>query len=197
MSWVIFEENAEEYDKWYDRHRDIFLREVECLKRIVDAEKPWLEVGVGTGRFAEMLGIEYGVDPSPKMIEYAKRRGIEAYVAYGEKLPFEENTFGAVFLIVTICFLDRPRDVLMEIRRVLKLNGKLYVCYIPKDSPLGELYTKKAEKGHRFYSRAKFYTSKELEKLLNTCGFEITKVEKAGLEPPDFFCIEAIKIDKK
>lgn len=56
-------------------------------------EGPSLEIGVGTGRFAEALGIEYGVDVSGRVLELAKRRGITVVEGSGENLPFRDESF--------------------------------------------------------------------------------------------------------
>ena len=65
-----------------------------------------LEIGVGTGRFAEALKIRYGVDPAPKMLELARPRGIDTVLGYAEKLPFHNDTFDSVFMITTLCFVQ-------------------------------------------------------------------------------------------
>ena len=47
--------------------------EVDCLKPLFHEHKrPYLEIGVGSGRFAQALGIEYGVDTSPALLEIAR-----------------------------------------------------------------------------------------------------------------------------
>ena len=80
---------------------------------------------MGSGRFAQALGIETGIDPSIKLLEMARRRGIAGFLARGEEDCFAEETFGAVFLIVTLCFLDSPMAVLREAHRVLKTGGRI------------------------------------------------------------------------
>ena len=197
MSENIFDMYAKEYDDWYDKHKEEFEKEVKCFKKIIDAPKPWLEIGVGSGRFAYSLGIEYGIDPSEEMIKLARKRKIVAFIGRGENLPFPDRFFGAVFIIVTICFVEEPIRVLSESYRVLRNDGKLYLGLIPRDYPLGQLYIKKAKEGHKFYSVAKFYTISEIRKMLTDTGFEVTKVVEAGIEPKDFVCIEAVKKRKK
>ena len=61
-----FDENAEHYDVWFDtqRGRSVFESETLCLRPLASGVfRPWLEVGVGTGRFAQALGVEHGIDP--------------------------------------------------------------------------------------------------------------------------------------
>ena len=106
-----FERHAQRYDGWFDSDRGkyVFPVEVECLKGVLgELRRPCLEVGVGTGRFAEALGIEYGIDPSPNVLLYAKERGISVVRGFAEDLPYTDHSFHAIFMIVTVCFLTDP-----------------------------------------------------------------------------------------
>ena len=193
MPYDVFDEYYSEYDSWFNRRKKTFYKELDCFKSIIDSQKPWLEIGVGTGRFASALGIDYGVDPSEKMLRLAKMRGIKVFKAFGENLPFKDSTFGAVFIIVTLCFADDPEKMLFEAHRVLKNKGKLYLGIIPLDTALGKFYMHKKFHGHKFYSRARFYSFGEIIKLLNNAGFAVTKMRSAKLDIPDFYCFEAVK----
>ena len=90
---------------------------------------PLLEVGVGTGRFAQALGIEYGVDISSGVLKFAKKREITVVKGAGEELPFKDKVFGGVFLIVTLCFVDAPLKVLKESARVLSARLLFFPFY--------------------------------------------------------------------
>jgi ubiquinone/menaquinone biosynthesis C-methylase UbiE len=104
----IFDSLAGVYDSWFDEQgRLIFASEVEALRQLLPLlPKPWIEVGVGSGRFAQALGIDTGLDLSSKLLEIAKNRGISVLLAKGEEMPFQDGVLGAVFLVVTLCFLD-------------------------------------------------------------------------------------------
>ncbi len=67
----------------------------------------------------------------------AEKRGIKTVHAYGEKLPFEDETFGCVLIIATLCFAEDPLKVLKEAKRVQKPDGSIILGVIPKDSPWG------------------------------------------------------------
>jgi len=99
---------ASAYDAWFEGGgKLIFSIEVQAFQEILPSlPKPWLEIGVGSGRFAQALGIETGVDPSIKLLEMARQRGITALLGRGEQKLFDEESFGTVLLIVTLCFLD-------------------------------------------------------------------------------------------
>jgi len=168
-----FDELALEYDAWFDGEGSlIFFNEVQAFRELLPSlPKPWLEIGVGSGRFAQALGIETGIDPSGKLVEIAKSRGINAFLGQGEDEIFDEESFGTVFLIVTLCFLDSPLDVLKEANRILVPGGKIVLGLVLKRSPWGQLYQRKKEEGHRFYRFAKFYSCDEVVRLLFKTGF--------------------------
>ena len=113
---------ASAYDAWFEEEgKLIFDIEVRAFQEVLHMlPQAWLEVGVGSGRFAQALGIETGIDPSAKLLKIAKKRGISGFLARGEEIFFDFETFGTVFLIVTLCFVDSPLAVLREAHRILK-----------------------------------------------------------------------------
>jgi ubiquinone/menaquinone biosynthesis C-methylase UbiE len=74
----IFDQYAKNYDQWYERPfgSSVFGLEVACLKRVIRPFSLSLEVGVGSGRFAQALGIQYGLDPSMELLKFARQRDI-------------------------------------------------------------------------------------------------------------------------
>lgn len=177
---------ASEYDTWFEQEgKLIFDIEVKAFQEVLSLlPGPWLEVGVGSGRFAQALGIETGIDPSAKLLEIAKKRGITGHLARGEELLFETKTFGTVFLIVTLCFVDSPLDVLRESHRILEQEGKVVLGLVLKDSPWGKYYLAKKKEGHRFYQHATFYSYREVSELLKRSGFIIEKVISTLFQKP-------------
>jgi len=197
MGWEIFECLAKKYDKWYDANPHLFQKEVNCLRELIPQNaKKCLEIGVGTGRFAEKLGIKYGLDPSLNMLKLAKGRCDNLIRGDGAQLPIKSLSFDCVLMIATLCYLDYPEKVLEEIRRVLKDDGFLIVCIFPAESGLGKEYIKKGERGHPIYSLATFYKLKDAEKLIEKFGFKIEKINttKIFLSENDFTCIKARKL---
>ncbi len=168
----IFNKHFKEYDEWYEKNKWVYLSEVVVLKKVIPKGKKGLEIGVGTGRFAQALGIEYGIDPSEKMLSIAKKRGIKTFVGRGEKLPFSDKEFDYVALIITLCFVENPEEVIKEAKRVLKDNGKIVIGIIAKNSPLGKIYQEKKEAGHKIYKYANFFTVEEVVDLLKRNGFK-------------------------
>jgi len=187
-AWAPFERLAERYDAWFDsaRGRRIFEVEVGCIRDLLEEmPRPWLEVGIGTGRFAAALNVDKGIDPSPAVLKYAAERGIETRIGSAEDLPYGNQRFGITLLVVTICFLDDPARAFGECRRVLRDDGYAIVGLVPKDSSWGEMYTREGSEGHPFYSAAKFYTAREVIRLAERAGFRLNRATSCLFGGPE------------
>jgi len=185
-SGSLFDGLASEYDAWFEGEgKLIFDIEVRAFQELLDwLPKPWLEVGVGSGRFAQTLGIETGIDPSARLLEMARGRGITVFQARGEESFFAEETFSTVFLIVTLCFVDSPLAVLREIHRILKAEGRVVLGLILRGSPWGQFHLAKKEAGHRFYQHATFYSYAEVTTFLKRADFHIEKTIATLVQKP-------------
>ena len=197
MAWDVFEEKAHEYDNWFDRHfgAAAFALELKSMKRL--AKKipgDSLEIGVGTGRFARSLGIRFGIDPSQNVLRYAKKRGIQVSRAVAESLPFRVSSFSAVFMIVTVCFLDDPHQAFTEVNRILRHGGTLVLGLILKDSGWGDFYEQKKASGNVFYRHAYFWKKDELFDMLGKTGFSVTDAVSTLFDPPGSLMITNQKI---
>ncbi len=164
----IFDKYYKKYDSWYDRYKFVFLSEIEAIKKVLPRKGKGLEIGVGTGRFSSALGISIGIDPSDKMLEIAQKRGVNAMIGSGERLPFHKGVFDYIIIIISLCFMVNPGKALEEARRVLKKNGKIIIGIVDKESFLGKFYqTKKSV----FYEKAIFFSVQEVTDLLKKVGF--------------------------
>lgn len=182
MSHEVFDRLARRYDDWYDGRlgRVIFEIEAGCMERMSsDVKGAELEVGVGTGRFAQRLSFSIGLDPSIEVLRIARKRDVEVVRGAGEKLPFEDEMFGGVFLLITLCFLEDPLRVLRECGRVLSADGLLFLGLVLRESPWGSFYEEKGMRGHPFYSRAHFYSMTEVEEMLSQADFKIDNILSA------------------
>ncbi|MDI6890284.1 MAG: class I SAM-dependent methyltransferase [Thermodesulfovibrionales bacterium] len=184
----IFNVLTGEYDAWYDSEdgKPLYESELLCLKPLVEnCISPILEIGVGTGRFAKCFPGTIGIDPAFNALRLAQQRGVQVVQAVGEMLPFKDETFGCVLLIVTLCFVQNPVHVLSEAKRVLKQDGSIIIGLIPKDSPWGIFYEEKKRQGHPFYGEATFYSLPDMEKLLEETGMMIMSIRSTLLQRPD------------
>lgn len=182
----VFDLYAERYDQWYELPfgRSVYSLEVECLRRLYEGLGPSLEVGVGSGRFAQALGVQYGVDTSQELLKKAKKRSIIAIKARAEELPFKDKTFRNLLMVVSLCFFEKPIEALLESRRVLKESGTLILGLVLSESPWADFYRRKAKQGHPLYSVARFYSFEEIKGMLLQSGFRISRTMTTLFESP-------------
>lgn len=208
----LFDELYERYESWFKRNLVIAESEARLVEYMMrGAPRPILEVGVGTGFFASRVKAEVGLDPSANMLLVARERGIPLLVrGVGERMPFRDSVFGSILIVVTLCFVDNPLEVLRESHRILRDDGILVSCIVPRDSTWGSYYEMLGAKGHPFYSKARFYTLGEVEWMLKTTGFKVMESMGVlsyppGVEPKledpmsdvkgkGFICIKSIKV---
>lgn len=132
-----FDTVADEYDDSLPHHvmdhyldkRAEFIRQHVAPGRIVD-------VGCGTGVLAARLSDEgydvTGVDPFRGMLTYLKRRrpGVNAVHAFGQRLPFEDNSFHLAYCVAVMHHVADPvavRETILEMIRVTKPGGHILI----------------------------------------------------------------------
>jgi len=173
----MLSEAADAYDAWYEttRGKALLATEIEALRPLIEAlPQPRIEVGVGTGRFAEALGARFGLDPSWDALHLARQRGISVAAGVGEAAPFVSGRFGTVLMAFTLCFLAEPAAAFLEVRRLLAEDGGLVVGFLPRGTPWADLYALRGRQGHPIYRHARFQTITEVEELLTKSGLRVT-----------------------
>ncbi len=165
-----FERYPDRYDDWFERNRFAYESELLAIKAQLPKGGKGIEIGVGSGRFAAPLGIRVGVEPSSKMREIARRRGIEVVDGVAEDLPFEDSSFDYALMTTTLCFLDDVEAALKETHRITKPGGTIIIGFIDKNKPLGKLYQRRKD-DNGFYGAATFYSVEEVAHHLKRAGF--------------------------
>src|SRR5690606_2838681 len=112
------------------------------LRRMLPAgESPaGIEVGLGTGRFSQALGIKKGVEPSASMRMLASSRGIEVVDGHAEHLPYDDEHFDFVLMSFCISYFNDLHVAFTEAHRVLKKNGVLVLGFLDRNSIIGKQY---------------------------------------------------------
>ncbi|MHB1949693.1 MAG: class I SAM-dependent methyltransferase [Gammaproteobacteria bacterium] len=179
-----FNQMAEEYDSWFDHHTAVFQSELEALRKVIPQSGKGLEIGVGSGRFAEALGIKTGVEPSEKLREMAQARGIKVFDGVAESLPFPSEEFDFVLFNTVLCFLYSPLKGFGEAKRVLKPSGFMIIGMIDRNSALGQVYETK-KKDNPLYHNAHFYSVDEILVLMSQLGFVQKEIYQTIFSPLD------------
>ncbi|GMR08276.1 MAG: class I SAM-dependent methyltransferase [Gammaproteobacteria bacterium] len=166
----VFDKNALEYDMWFDHHKREYAQELKAIREFLPKGGKGVEIGAGTGRFAQALGISLGIEPSKAMRSIASGRGVNIIAGTAESLPIKDGVYDFALLVTTVCFLDAPELAFREVYRILKAGGAIIVGLIDKNSITGKKYQGNKDES-RFYKDARFYSPGEVRKELEKAGF--------------------------
>jgi SAM-dependent methyltransferase len=166
-------------------HRPNFLVIFERLR--LEREDRLLEVGCGGGAFLQMAlktGCRaWAIDHSTEMVRLAREQNsaaiaegrLEIHEADAQHLPFADDLCTCAVTTGVFGFIDRPVEVLSEIRRVLRPGGRLVLftgTKVLRGTPAAP---------EPVASRAHVYEDEELADLAKQARFVDVKVDR-----PDF-----------
>jgi len=166
---------SDEYENWFKENELIFQSELLALKQVIPVGKEGVEIGIGSGIFAKKLNIKFGIDPSDRMLAYAKQRNLVVQKGFAENLPYPDKNFDFAVFITSICFVDNPEKAIKEAHRIVKDKGDLIIAFIDKESSLGKSI-KLEKEDSKFYRHAKFYSVSEMTSMIVNNHFEITEI---------------------
>ncbi|HHY07746.1 MAG TPA: class I SAM-dependent methyltransferase [Corynebacteriales bacterium] len=162
---------VDDYEQWYVDNSAIFQAEVEAVKAVSPNFDNALEVGVGTGLFAEKLGTQNGLDPSAPMLEKAAQRGIKVTEGVAEELPYEDDSFDGVYFITVDCYLNLPK-AFSEAKRVLKKDGAVVIGTLDWSTPVGKA-RRKSHADSPYYQGIDFNSAEDIKRELAAAGFTV------------------------
>ena len=169
----IFNKRADDYESWFSSNEILFKTEASAIKHFLPenlADYKSLEIGVGTGKFAQEFKIQSGVEPADNMAKISHKKGIDVIQAKAESLPYANATFDYVFFITVLCFTENPLQALKEAYRVLKPKGKIILASLDLNSSTGKLYAGQIKKS-TYYLQAQFFSPDNLKSMLIETGF--------------------------
>ena len=166
-----FEKYTDQYEDWFVQNKYAFKVEIKAVRKHIPKQGRGIEIGVGSGLFAEPLGIHIGLEPSVKMRSIAVKRGVNVVDGTAENLPFMDDFYDFALMVTTICFVDDVEKSIHEAKRIIKPGGKLIIGLIDKNSPIGKMY-KEHQKESVFYKDASFYSTDEIVGYMKKTGFQ-------------------------
>jgi len=157
-----------------------------------------IEIGFGggylLGRMAEVArdGFLAGVDASPGMVAFCRRRFRQAIMAGkldlrcagAELLPYPDQSFSKACSVNSIFYWSDPQKALTEIGRVLPPGGRLVLCMTCKESLAQKDFAKHG---------LRLFTEDEVKTLVFLSGFSEPQVLRARDRHREFLCLVASK----
>ncbi len=173
-----FDRAAGEYDGWYatEKGRQVFSAETRLLERLIPSVGVGLEIGAGTGVFAEALTDPRTVvclDLSREMLARAKNRRLHCILGSAYAMPLRTGVFSFAYMVTVIEFLVEPVVSLTEASKVTSKNAPIAVLFINRDSGWGEFYAKMAEDGDPIFSHANLYTLTDIDRIGEKAGLRL------------------------
>lgn len=183
---------SRQYDLWshvYDRlwrgYTERTLSEL-LVRAYIEPEDRVLDVGCGTGSFAEQLVRAnqrqhiVGVDASEKMLARARRKledfpNVSFVQAASHELPFEAGEFNVVVTSSTLHYFRRPVETLADIKRVLAPGGRLYLldwCRDHTSTRIRDAVLRIIDPAH-----VRCYSGAEVERMILEAGLEMPRLE--------------------
>jgi len=120
------------------------MKELEWAARGLNRNLKGLTLDIGGGKgyvasLLEELGCNtIGLDIKPSFVKHMVKLGLPAVLADARRLPFRSSTFDQVTCFEMIEHVDKPEEVLKEIKRVLKDDG-LAVLTTPIVNPINSV----------------------------------------------------------
>ena len=191
---------------FYDRHILPYVIDLACgmkavakqrAKVVPQAQGRVLEIGIGTGLNlayyqAELIDELTGLDPEMAMHRLAKKRltqsGLEAQLLGldAQTIPLDDNQFDSVVCTYTLCTIPDPGKALIEMRRVLKPDGKLLFCEHGKapDAKVARMQDRLNPIWNRFAGGCNL--NRAIPDLLTDAGFNVDRLEQMYIPGPRF-----------
>jgi len=174
-----FNVDAESYDIWYKhpQGKQVFDAEKNAVNHMIPKQGIGVEIGAGTGVFAESLTTEERtilcLDPSVEMIKKAKERELPCILGVGDSIPLRKLIdFG--YMITVLEFLNEPIKLFKEVRENSKENHVFSILFINTESNWGDLYRDIGAKGDPVFQHARFYTLEDVSMMLEEVGYRIS-----------------------
>jgi len=172
---IFDEEIANNYDHWFQtpQGRYIDKREKDLILELVAPRRGerLLDVGCGTGEHLALFqnsGCDVtGIDPSAPMLAVARQKlghKVDLHPGKAEDLPFSDNEFDIVSLILSLEFIADPEKAISEAIRVSR--GRVFIGVLNKFSATALQRRVRGLFHPSIYNSARFYHVAELTRLI-------------------------------
>jgi ubiquinone/menaquinone biosynthesis C-methylase UbiE len=184
MTGDYFNEHADTWDET-STEQNIPLLERTAGRLQLKPGMTVLDVGTGTGVFLPHLVREVGVKGRVIALDMAEKMLARAHVKHFSEnitficacvryVPLEVETCDAVVCYSSFPHFQNKPKALAEIKRILKKNGRLFVCHTSSRATINKTHMHVAVLHHDMLPEID-----EMETLLKTAGYADIRVEDA------------------
>lgn len=153
-------------------------RALKILQDLLPKHAKILDAACAFGDLLSLLDQDnfktYGIDISAYALKQA-RKNTNALLKLGDlnkKLPYTSNFFDAVFALDIIEHVESPHQFLLELHRIMKKDGIIFV-QTPNINSIFEKYYKDAWFGYSDDTHLHLFNRKSLKFLLEKSGFSV------------------------
>ncbi|PIV39141.1 MAG: hypothetical protein COS29_04205 [Candidatus Omnitrophica bacterium CG02_land_8_20_14_3_00__42_8] len=176
---LIFEGQAK-------NHRDSnYLQDLGVIEKIKPTGN-FLDIGTNMGMFLRNTRGRkwnvFGIDPSPALSEMARKYfGLNVKTCYLHEAGFSDEYFDVVTMTDVFEHIAEPKKMLMDIKKVIKKDGILFIKVPNGNYNLLKLRLAVAAgklKDYDIfdsYEHVTHFTHKTLRRMLKECGFKVVK----------------------
>jgi ubiquinone/menaquinone biosynthesis C-methylase UbiE len=158
------------------------------------AEGRVLDVGVGSGLNLPFYGRQvrevFGLDPSPRLLERARRNMRRADVPVrllegsAERIPLADRSMDTIVMTWTGCSIPEVRAALEDMRRVLKVGGRLlFVEHGRAPEPGVARWQNRLDPLWVRFSGG-CHLNRKIDDLLSDAGFRVDRLETGYIPGP-------------
>jgi cyclopropane fatty-acyl-phospholipid synthase-like methyltransferase len=180
----MYDELAEEYERRADSLLPVTGSAIDYFSSYIKPGGSVLDVGCGVGIAMNVLSKKgltvSGIEISPKMAEFAKKRNPGANVITGDLLGTEfDHKFDAVLAFAFIHLFPKAEvpKIFEKIRSVLKPGGVALLSSTESLESKEGFYTKE-DFGKEYKRFRKFWTEQELRESFQKAGFKELALKK-------------------
>ena len=162
------------------------IKQILRDKKAADSSLKMLDIGCGTGQLISHLAKQlpnaklYGIDLTEAMINRAKQKlkqykNITLQQASVENIPHKDKLFDYILTTEAFHHFPDPEKALLEMKRVLKDDGKIILIDINFGPGISYLFHK-IEPGNK-----KIYSKKQFRQLFKATGLHLIEQKRIGV----------------
>ncbi len=178
---------------------DLAMRNQETTrlrgKWLPSASGDVLEIGIGSGLnlpfYSPQVQRIYGVDPSMELQRMARKKASAVAVqvkfltqSAEEPLPLDDASIDTVVVTWSLCSIPNPSRALLQVRRVLKTNGRLiFIEHGRSPDPEVVAWQDRITPAWKWIGGG-CHLNRKMDELITAAGFHITELETCYLLGP-------------